>query len=120
MEIKIEMDGDVVILKMIGQLVASTAEELKTQVDKLIGKKYVHLLFDLSKVDFIDSSGLGACIAANRLLAGNSGKLICSGLNESVRKLFRLTRADQKISVVESRQEALSALLEQFAKAKKI
>lgn len=30
MEIKLEMDNEVVILKLVGNLVASTAEELKT------------------------------------------------------------------------------------------
>ena len=63
MEIKLEIDNGVVILKPVGNLVASTAEELKDQVTRLIEKKYLSVMLDLGKVVFIDSTGLGACTA---------------------------------------------------------
>lgn len=117
MEIKLETDNEVVILKLIGDLVASTAEELKVQVARLIEKKYRFILLDLGRVDFIDSSGLGACIAIKRDLAAKEGALACTELNENVRKVFRMTRADQKIMVSDSRQDAVAALLERIRMA---
>lgn len=119
MEIKIEMDNDVLILKLSGSLVASAAEGLKEQTTKLIEKKYRFILFDLSKVDFIDSSGLGACIACNRELAACNGLLACAALTENVRKVFHMTRADQKILVFAGRQDAVNVLLERAVAAKK-
>jgi len=119
MEIKLEMDNDVIILKLVGNLVASSAEELKEQITKLLEKKYRFILLDLGKVDFIDSSGLGACMAIKRDLAAHEGILACAGLNENVRKLFKMTRADQKILVFEARQEAVNALLEQIRAPRK-
>ncbi|MBK5275129.1 MAG: STAS domain-containing protein [Desulfuromonadales bacterium] len=110
MEIKVEMDNNVVILKPIGNLVASSAEILKTQVAKLLEKNYLYLLLDLSKVDFVDSSGLGACIAVNKTLAAREGVLVCAGANETILKLFRITRADQKITLTASRLDALKFL----------
>jgi len=112
MEIKLEMDNEVIILKLIGSLVASSAEGLKEQIAKLMEKKYRFILLDLGKVDFIDSSGLGACIAIKRDLTATNGILACAALNENVRKVFRMTRADQKILVFDARQEAVNALLE--------
>lgn len=112
MEIKLEMDNEVIILKLVGNLVASSAEELRIQIAKLIEKKYRFILLDLAKVDFIDSSGLGVCIAINRDLTVSNGLLACTGLNENVRKVFRMTRADQKIMICDARQEAVNALLE--------
>ena len=120
MEIKLEMDNEVIILKLVGNLVASSAEGLKEQVTKLIEKKYRFILLDLGKVDFIDSSGLGACIAINRDLAGTDGVLACTGMNESVRNVFRMTRADQKIQVYEARHEGINALLARIAKGRKL
>ena len=73
----------------------------------------------LLNLDFIDSSGLGACIALNRDLAGKGGVLACAALNENVRKVFRMTRADQKILVFETRQEGVNALLERIVAARK-
>jgi len=112
MEIKLEMDNEVIILKLIGNLVASTAEELRIQIAKLIEKKYRFILLDLAKVDFIDSSGLGACISINRDLAISNGLLACTGLNENVSKVFRMTRADQKIRIFAARRDAVYAMLE--------
>lgn len=119
MEIKLEMDNEVIILKLIGSLVASSAEGLKEQTAKLIEKKYRFILLDLGKVDFIDSSGLGACIAINRELVASKGVLACAGLNENVRKVFRMTRADQKVLVFDSCYEAVNALLEMITSARK-
>jgi anti-sigma B factor antagonist len=114
MEIKLEMDNEVIILKLVGDLVASAAEELKTQIAKLIEKKYRFILLDLGRVDFIDSSGLGACIAVNRDLAAKDGLLACSELKENVRKVFRMTRADQKIMIFDAKQDAMGALMERM------
>lgn len=106
MEIKVEVDSDIIFLKMTGSLVASTLEELKSQVQKLVDKRYVHIVFDMSRIDFVDSSGLGLCISTARELAAVSGKLVCCGLKENVQKLFTMTRADQKIVVMASRMNA--------------
>lgn len=119
MEIKLEMDNEVIILKLVGSLVASSAEGLKDQSAKLIEKKYRFILLDLGKVDFIDSSGLGACIAINRELAGKDGVLACAGMNENVRNVFRMTRADQKILVFDARHEGVNALLARAARGRK-
>lgn len=111
MEIKVEVDSDIIFLKLSGSLVADSAEELKSQVQKLVDKKYVHIIFDLSRVDFVDSSGLGLCISTSRELAAISGKLVCFGLRENVQKLFAMTRADQKIAVMASRTNAFDYML---------
>ena len=119
MEINLEMDNEVIILKLVGDLVAGTAEELNAQIDKLIEKKYRFILLDLGRVDFIDSSGLGACIAIKRGLAANDGLLACTGLNENVRKVFKMTHADQKIMIFDDRPDAVDALLERIGMAHK-
>lgn len=111
MEIKVEVDSDIIFLKMTGSLVASTLEELKSQVQKLVDKKYVHIVFDMSRIDFVDSSGLGLCISTARELAVVSGKLVCCGLKENVQKLFTMTRANQKIVVMATRMNAFDYML---------
>lgn len=111
MEIKVEVDSEIIFLKLAGSLVASSIEELKSQVQKLVEKKYLHIVFDLSRVDFVDSSGLGLCISTSRELAAISGKLVCCGLKDNVQKLFTMTRADQKVAVMASRMNAFDYML---------
>ena len=107
MEIKTEMVNDIVVLNPVGNLVASSVELLKSQVEKLIEKKFNFLLLDMSRIDFMDSSGLSSIIAANKLITADSGALACAALQEGVRKVFRVTRADQRIAVAETRSEGL-------------
>jgi anti-sigma B factor antagonist len=111
MEIKVELDSGIIFLKLSGTLVANSLELLRSQVQKLVDKKYVNIVLDMSRVEFVDSSGLGLCITTARELAAVSGKLVCFGLNDNVQKLFKMTRADQKIAVMVSRMNAFECML---------
>lgn len=51
------------------------------------------VVLDLSDVTFIDSSGLGAVVAAKKLLTG-AHQLELAGLTPVVAKVFKLTRMD--------------------------
>jgi anti-sigma B factor antagonist len=52
------------------------------------------LLLDLSEVEFLDSSGLGAVVAARKLL-GKQYRLALAGLQPAVEKVLRLTHMDR-------------------------
>jgi len=110
MEIVVEMDNNVIILKPIGRLDASSVESLKVQVVKLIDKHYLYFLLDMSRVDFIDSMGLGTCIDIYKKLGAIGGALVCTIANEAIRTIFHLTRTDEKIYTTDSRFEALKTL----------
>lgn len=119
MEINVGMDGEVVVLDMTGDLVASTAEELKGQVSKLIEKNFNYVLLDMSKVNFMDSSGLGACIAAHKTLNENNGMFVCAKPSETVSKVFRVTRADSKLSIAPTRNDGVRLLHEKILERRK-
>lgn len=51
------------------------------------------VILDLANVDFIDSSGLGAIVAAMKQLGGER-RLHLAGLTPNVDRVFRLTRMD--------------------------
>ena len=71
MEINIGMDGDVVTMGITGDLVASSAEEFKSQVAKL-GDKNFHFILVEIVVNFMGQPGLGACIAVHKMLSGKT------------------------------------------------
>ena len=63
------------------------------------------VILDLSEVQFIDSSGLGAIVAAMKQL-GSNRKLDLAGLSPMVEKVFRLTRMDTVFDLYASLNEA--------------
>ncbi|PCJ08734.1 MAG: anti-anti-sigma factor [Rhodobacteraceae bacterium] len=66
------------------------------------------VILDLSEVKFIDSSGLGAIVAAMKQL-GSDRKLDLAGLTPMVDKVFRLTRMDTVFDLYASLNEATAA-----------
>jgi len=67
------------------------------------------VLLDLNHVHFIDSSGLGAIVAAMKTL-GPARKLVLAGLTPTVEKVFRLTRMDSVFGVFTTVEDALETL----------
>lgn len=112
MEITVGMDEDVVILDLAGDLVANTAEKLKGEIARLSEKNFNFILINMSKVNFMDSSGLGACMAAHKAVAEKNGMIVFAQPRESVSKIFHITRADQKLAVAASRADGLRLIHE--------
>ena len=77
-------------------------EDMRTETDA--GPQRV--ILDLSSVEFIDSSGLGAIVAAMKQL-GKDRRLDLAGLTPMVDKVFRLTRMDTVFSLFDTLQDAL-------------
>ncbi len=64
------------------------------------------VILDLANVDFVDSSGLGAIVAAMKLL-GPERRLELAALSPTVEKVFRLTRMDSVFTIHASASEAV-------------
>ena len=67
------------------------------------------VVLDLSEVQFIDSSGLGAIVASMKHM-GKARKLALAGLTPTVDRVFRLTRMDSVFSVFPTLEDALEGL----------
>ncbi|WP_319545414.1 STAS domain-containing protein [Ruegeria conchae] len=66
------------------------------------------IVLDLSSVEFIDSSGLGAIVASMKQL-GDGQRLDLAGPRPIVEKVFRLTRMDTVFRLFASLDEAICA-----------
>ena len=64
------------------------------------------VILDLSQVEFLDSSGLGAVVSVMKLLAPQR-RLELSGLTPTVEKVFRLTRMDTIFTIHPSLDQGL-------------
>ncbi|MBE3640350.1 STAS domain-containing protein [Mangrovicoccus algicola] len=84
---------------------AAVAIQFKDRMRDLTGGTAGRILLDLSRVDFVDSSGLGAIVAALKQLDADQ-KLELAGLTPNVAKVFRLTRMDKVFPIHASVAEA--------------
>lgn len=65
-----------------------------------------HVVLDLAQVRFVDSSGLGAIVAAMKQM-GAGRRLDLAGLTPDVAKVFRLTRMDTVFVIHEDAEAPL-------------
>jgi anti-sigma B factor antagonist len=68
------------------------------------------VLIDLTRVQFVDSAGLGALMACRRRLSAEGGSLTLYGLTRRVRSVFELSRMHRLFDIAETKEEALHAL----------
>jgi anti-sigma B factor antagonist len=102
--------GDALIVTPLeDRLDARVATDFKERMTELIASGNTKIVLDLSKVEFIDSSGLGAIVSSLKRMGGR-GELVVCGLQETTMTLFKLTRMDRVFQVFDSEQQAVSAL----------
>lgn len=91
------------------RLDARVATDFKERMAELIAGGYTKIVLDLSKVEFIDSSGLGAIVSSLKRLGGRGDLVVC-GLRETTMTMFKLTRMDRVFQLFGSEAQAVSAL----------
>lgn len=75
------------------RLDAAMAIRFKDRLREVVARHGPLIMLDLSRVDFMDSSGLGAILAIRRTLPA-SRRLELTGLTPNVDRVFKLTRMD--------------------------
>ncbi|MCR9124828.1 MAG: STAS domain-containing protein [Rhodobacteraceae bacterium] len=85
---------------------AALAIRFKDEMRGLTQEGPCRIVLNLTHVDFVDSSGLGAIVAAMKQL-GPDRRLELAGLNAAVHKVFRLTRMDTVFALHHTLDEAL-------------
>jgi anti-sigma B factor antagonist len=72
--------------------------------------KVKHVILDLSKVMWIDSTGLGELIASLSSIKKQDGTLVLASLQAPVQSLLKMTNLDQIFEVYDSVDKAISKL----------
>jgi anti-sigma B factor antagonist len=87
---------------------AKVSDDFKKDItDVLEGNTKV--IFDLGKVEFMDSSGCGAILSCLRKLSIKDGDLKLYAATKSVRTLLELVRMHRVIEILNTREEALQS-----------
>lgn len=85
---------------------AAAAIKFKDMFKEASADNNLPVILNLTQVDFVDSSGLGAIVAAMKHLGGDR-KMRLVGLSPMVTKVFSLTRMDRIFPIFETVEDAL-------------
>ena len=82
-----------VIIKITGKFLGSVeGPAFKDTLEELKDSGKTKVVIDLSKADFMDSSGIGALIGALTTMKKVDGDVKLAGMKERIKNLFLLTR----------------------------
>jgi anti-sigma B factor antagonist len=107
MDLRTEATDDLLIVRaMEDRIDAAGAIQFKEQMREICQNPQSRVMLDLSRVAFLDSSGLGAVVAVMKLL-GPGRQLELAALTPTVAKVFRLTRMDTVFTIHNSVPDGL-------------
>ena len=101
LELRIEHDHEAPRLVLSGELDLASAEELEGELKQLESAEPPLLVLDLRELEFMDSTGLRTVIAADARARDRGGRLVVVRARDEVDRVFRLTRMDQHLELVD-------------------
>lgn len=111
MDLETKKAGGIIFVKPLSKNIdASVSTAFKGRFSDLISEGNNLFLLNLSQVDFMDSSGLGAMISILKTLKLNNGDIVICEVTNPVLNLLKLTRMNSVFKICSSEQEGLESL----------
>ncbi|HEV3243911.1 MAG TPA: STAS domain-containing protein [Chthoniobacterales bacterium] len=97
------------VLPLEGEIDLHVSPEVAESLRTIIGKKPKRVVVDLSRVPYLDSSGLAVLIEGMQNVQEYGGKFALAGVQESVQHIFEIARLDQVFQIFPDVDSALAA-----------
>jgi anti-sigma B factor antagonist len=109
MEMSTRTINKIHVVDLQGRLDAHQGKVIDTKLSE-VGRTSSRTVLNLSKVHFIDSTGLAVLVKGMKHCRENEGELVLCELQQPVRIIFELTRLDKMFAIYATETEAVHAL----------
>jgi anti-sigma B factor antagonist len=109
LDLNVRKEGDHAILEIGGEIDVYTAPRLREKLIELVSDGSDHLIVDLERVDFLDSTGLGVLVGGLKRVRSHDGSLQLVCTQEKILKIFRITGLTKVFPIHDSVQAAAAA-----------
>lgn len=106
-----ETVGELEVVRIDGELDQASVPAVREAIDGAIESGPGGVLVDLSRCEFIDSSGLSLIVDAQRRLDAEGASFGVCSPTEDVRRLLALTGIDGAVGLYQTREAAIAALV---------
>jgi len=110
LQIVVRRVGDAAVLDLTGEVDAYTSARFREIMLELIDDGGVKLVVSMAKVEYIDSSGLGALVGGLKRISERDGRIVIVTDNPQVRKVFEITGLQKVFPLFEVEDEAVKAV----------
>lgn len=104
MQIEKTKEGDIVVLKVSGQLTSVTSPELETAINGVL-ETDSNLVLDFAELDFLASSGLRVILSTQKRINAKDGALVIRNVNKVVMEVFEMTGLRDFLNVFQGNRQ---------------
>ncbi len=110
MSIKVKMEKDIAVLTIKGKLMGGDeTRDVHEKVKEILEAGSKKMVIDLSKVKWLNSTGLGTLMACLTSVTNAGGQLKICGADEKVKSVFMITKLMTVFEHYSSQDEAVSS-----------
>ena len=101
MELFVDFEGASLVFRLIGELDEHSAEFVRRRLDSTISEgNFNAVIFDLSRLSFMDSTGIGVVIGRYKLIRKQNKSVYVRNPSTTVDKIFRMSGLYEIISKI--------------------
>jgi anti-sigma B factor antagonist len=108
LDLKVRKQGAHAVLEVAGEIDVYTAPKLREKLIELVNEGSYHLVVDLEKVDFLDSTGLGVLVGGLKRVRNHDGSLELVCTQDKILKIFRITGLTKVFPIYDSVEDAIA------------
>ncbi|BDD11024.1 anti-sigma factor antagonist [Fulvitalea axinellae] len=105
-----QLDGDVLTLKIFGEVDASSSIYLDKAIQQALDNNHKKIMADLSGLEYISSAGLGVFMSYIEDFKNESVEFVIFGVSENVKNVFGILGLDSLMTICPSVEEAKQKL----------
>ncbi len=109
MDVTMREEGNVAVLSLSGRLDLVSGATLKQHLKEQFDKNITLIHLNLSEVEFINSSGLGALVSIMKEIRLLKGRLTLSNLASYVQEIFEITQLSHIFEIYSTEEEAVQS-----------
>lgn len=91
-----QIEPDVVVVEIAGQIILGReCQQVEWLIDELIGAGRTRIVFDLSDLSHVDSTGIGILVTSSGKVGAAGGELRLAALQPRIVALMKTTKLDR-------------------------
>ena len=110
LQINVRNNRTVPIIDLAGEVDAYTSARFREAMIDLIESGAANLIISMMKVEYIDSSGLGALVGGLKRSTERGGRIVIVCDNPQIRKVFEITGLEKVFPLYMAEEDALSGV----------
>lgn len=105
----LKREAEVNLVSLNGKLLAENeVSSITEEVLMVIDSSFKNVVFDLSELDYINSSGINMFMKVITKSRVNNGEVVFSGVKGNVEKLFKIAKLNEIYTIYGSSEDALN------------